>query len=134
MNLLLLVAPAFAAGFVEAVVAGGGLMQEPALVAVYPQAAPGLLLGTNNLSSIAGTAVSAVRYSRRVPLDPRVLVPALVGTTLFLLAVVRVFTWLPRNAVRPLMLVLLVVVAGHTFLRKDFGRTHAPRLRGHREP
>ena len=35
---------------------------------------------------------------------------------------------------RPLVLVLLIVVAGHTFLRKDFGRTRAPRLPGHWEP
>jgi hypothetical protein len=45
------------AGFVDAVVGGGGLIQVPALFAAYPQAAPGRQLGTNKLSSIAGTAV-----------------------------------------------------------------------------
>jgi uncharacterized membrane protein YfcA len=92
------------------------------------------MLGTNKLSSIAGTAVSAVRSARRARLDPRVLVLALIGATLFSLAGARVVTWLPRDAVRPLVLVLLVVVAGHTFLRKDFGRTRAPRLPVHWEP
>ena len=134
MDLLLLAALAFVAGFVDAVVGGGGLIQVPALFAVYPQAAPGLLLGTNKLSSLAGTAVSAARYARRVRLDPRVLGPALVGATLFSLAGARVVSWLPRDAVRPLVLVLLIVVAVYTFLRKDFGRTHAPRLRARWEP
>lgn len=83
VDLRLLVALAFVAGFVDAVVGGGGLIQGPALVAVYPQAAPGLRLGTNKLSSMAGTATSAVGCSRRVPLDSRVLVPALIGAALF---------------------------------------------------
>jgi uncharacterized protein len=134
VDLLLLVAPAFAAGFVDAVVGGGGLIRGPALFAACPRATPRRLLGTNKLSSMAGTTASAVRYSRRIALDPRVLVPAPVGATLFSPVGARLVTGLPRDAVRPLMLVRLIVVAGHTFLRKDFGRTYAPRLPGHCEP
>jgi uncharacterized membrane protein YfcA len=134
MDLLLLAASAFVAGFVDAVVGGGGLIQVPALFAMYPHAAPGMLLGTNKLSSIAGTAVSALRYARRVRLDPRVLGPAVLGAALFSPAGARVVTWLPREAVRPLVLALLIVVAIHTFRRKDFGSAHAPRLSPRWEP
>ena len=62
--------PRFLAGFVDVVVGGGGLIQVPALFAVYPQAAPGRLLGANKLSSIAGAAVPAVRYSEVLPPRP----------------------------------------------------------------
>jgi uncharacterized protein len=117
-----------APAFVDAVVGGGGLVQVPAPFAICPQAAPGLPLGTNERSSIDGTAVSAVRHFRRVPPDPRVLVPALVRATLVSPAGARVVTWLPRDAVRPLVPVLRLVVAGHAFLRRDFGRSRAPRL------
>src|SRR3954463_14985407 len=61
----LLVLAGFAAGWVDAVVGGGGLLQLPALLLV-----PGMdnvqALATNKLSSAMGTATSATTYYRRV--------------------------------------------------------------------
>ncbi|MBK6600102.1 MAG: TSUP family transporter [Betaproteobacteria bacterium] len=127
MELLLLGVLALFAGFVDAIVGGGGLVQLPALFGAYPGASPALLLGTNKMAGIAGTAVAATRYLRRVRLPWAVLGPAVVGALLFALLGARAVAWLPREAVRPLILVLLIVVAVYTFLRKDFGAVHAPR-------
>ena len=127
MDLLLLGILAFFAGFVDAIVGGGGLIQLPALFGLYPGVAPASLLGTNKLASIAGTAVAAMRYVRRVSLPWRLLAPAIVAALLFSFLGARAVAWLPRDAVRPLVLVLLVAVAGYTLLRKDFGAVHAPR-------
>ena len=46
-GLLALVATAFIAGLVDAVVGGGGLIQIPALFAVHPGESPATLFGTN---------------------------------------------------------------------------------------
>ncbi len=46
---LLLFIAAFGAGFVDSVAGGGGLIQVPALFAIYPNANPATLLGTNKL-------------------------------------------------------------------------------------
>jgi uncharacterized membrane protein YfcA len=127
MELLLLGVLALFAGFVDAIVGGGGLIQLPALFGVYPGAAPALLLGTNKMAGIAGTAVAATRYLRRVRLPWRVLGPAMAGALAFSFLGARAVAWLPREAVRPLVLVLLVVVAGHILARRDFGAVHAPR-------
>ncbi|HEX4895728.1 MAG TPA: TSUP family transporter, partial [Solimonas sp.] len=64
--LLVLCAFAFLAGFVDAVVGGGGLIQVPALFVFLPGLPPATLLGTNKFSSIWGTAAATTQYLRRV--------------------------------------------------------------------
>ena len=123
-TLVLLGVGAFLAGMVDAVVGGGGLIQIPLLFSAFPQAAPATLFGTNKLASVFGTAGAAVQYSRRVSIPwsaagPAALAAA-IGSWLGAWAVVL----FPPAALRPLILVLLVLVALYTFLRKDFGIHH----------
>lgn len=112
---------AFCAGFVDAVVGGGGLIQIPALFAAFPGASPATLFGTNKLASIVGTSSAAVQYARRVSIPWRVALPgafaALIGSWYGAKAV----AYLPPTILRPLILVLLVLVAIYTFMRKDLG-------------
>ena len=76
-----------------------------------------------------------MRSSGRVPLDPRVLVPALVGATLFSLAGARGSSpGCPAMPCGPWRRFCWSSWPGHTFLRRDFGRSHAPRLPVHRAP
>src|SRR5690606_3313622 len=74
----LLVLTAFAAGWVDAVVGGGGLLQLPALLLV-PGMAPVQALATNKLASVMGTSVSAATYYRRVRPDLRTALPTAVA-------------------------------------------------------
>ena len=74
-TMLLLMLAGLAAGWVDAVVGGGGLIQLPALVLGLPGAAPVHILATNKLGSICGTSVSSVTYYRRVRPDLRTAVP-----------------------------------------------------------
>jgi len=67
-ELLLIALAAGLAGFVDAIVGGGGLVLVPALFAVYPQAVPATLLGTNKGGAVWGTAWSSLQYARRVNL------------------------------------------------------------------
>src|SRR6478752_10776557 len=66
---------ALIAGWVDAVVGGGGLVQLPALLLGFPSASPAQLLATNKVSSIAGTATSSLTYWRRVRPDLRTDLP-----------------------------------------------------------
>ena len=50
---------AFCAGLIDAVVGGGGLIQIPALLNVFPAAQAATLFGTNKLASICGTSIAA---------------------------------------------------------------------------
>ena len=76
--LALLALAGLAAGFVDAVVGGGGLIQLPALLLGLPNASPVQLLATNKLAAICGTTVSSATYYRRVRPDPKTFLPLMV--------------------------------------------------------
>ena len=78
-ELLILVAGAFLAGAVDAVVGGGGLIQVPLLFAALPAASPASLFGTNKISSIFGTSVAALRYAQNVAIPWRIVLPSVIA-------------------------------------------------------
>ena len=129
---LLLALAALTAGFVDAVVGGGGLIQLPALLLGLPGASPVQVLATNKLASICGTTVASATYYRRVHPDPRTFLPlmalAFVGSALG--AVVAFL--IPRSAFDPIVLGALVVVGTYVVLKPDLGDRTALRFQGHR--
>lgn len=68
VDLIMLLAAALFAGFVDAVAGGGGLIQVPALLVALPAESPATVFGTNKLASIFGTGNAALRYARRISL------------------------------------------------------------------
>lgn len=120
------------AGFVDAVVGGGGLVQLPALVVAFPGAAPVQVLATNKLAGTCGTTVSSLTYYRRVRPDPQTFVPlmavAFVGSAVGALAA----SYLPKAAFDPLILVALVVVGAYVLLRPAAGDVTELRFTGRR--
>ena len=132
-GLLALIFAAFFAGAIDAVVGGGGLIQIPALFAVHPGETPATLFGTNKCASVVGTANATWRYARRVSMPWRTILPAAVAAFALSYAGAAAVAWLPKDAVRPLILVLLVLAAVYTLKRKDFGQLHSPAHAGARE-
>ena len=130
--LALLGVAALAAGFVDAVVGGGGLIQLPALLIGLPYASPVQILATNKVGSICGTSVSSATYYRRIRPDPRVFLPMMVlafaGSFVGALAASHI----SRDAFEPIVLVALVVVGAYVLLKPDLGRATALRYAGHR--
>ena len=49
---------ALMAGFVDAIVGGGGLIQAPAMFILFPQFPVPRIIGTNRFASFMGTAVA----------------------------------------------------------------------------
>jgi hypothetical protein len=118
---LTLLSAAVFAGFVDAVAGGGGLIQVPALFAGLPREAPATLFGTNKVASIFGTLNAARGYVRAVVMPWKLVVPAAIAAFVFSFAGAAVVAWLPKDVVRPLVLVLLVAVAAYTWTKPDFG-------------
>ncbi len=121
------------AGSVDAVVGGGGLIQIPALFVVFPEEAAASLFGTNKCASVVGTSNAAWRYARQVAMPWRTILPAALAAFVFSYTGAAVVAWLPKDAVRPLILLLLIFAAAYTLKRKNFGELHAPAHSGHRE-
>jgi hypothetical protein len=118
--LFLVLASGFA-GFVDSVAGGGGLIQLPSLLISMPNTAPSLLLGTNKLPSFLGTLGATASYLRRIKPDFKLAfamaVPAFIGSGLG----ASVATRIPKDAFRPIILFLLVIVAIYTWRKKELG-------------
>jgi hypothetical protein len=122
--LLGLAAVGAAAGFVDAIAGGGGLLTLPAILLTGMP--PHLALGTNKGQSVFGTASSLMRYAHSPLLDRRRawvgVVPALAGSAAGVLAVRAV----SPAALAPLVMVLLAAVALFFLLRHPPARDGAP--------
>ena len=131
-NYALLAAAGLFAGFVDAVVGGGGLVQLPALVVAFPAAAPVQVLATNKLAGSCGTSVSSVTYYRRVRPDPRTFIPLMTVAFVGSVAGAIVASHISKAAFNPIILVALVVVGAYVLLKPDIGRVTELRFAGHR--
>jgi len=127
-ELIFLCGFAFLAGFIDAVAGGGGLVQVPALFVLMPTVPAATLLGTNKFSSIWGTMLATYQYSRQVPMEWRATLPTCAAALVFGYVGAQTVAIVPREFLRPLILVLLVLVLAYTLVRKDLGALHAPKL------
>jgi uncharacterized membrane protein YfcA len=130
--LVLLGLAAVFAGFVDAVVGGGGLVQLPALLVGLPHAAPTQILATNKLASICGTTVSSATYYRRIKPDPRTFVPMMVVAFVGAFTGAAVASQIPRSAFDPIVLVALIVVGAYVLFKPTLGAATVLRFAGHR--
>ncbi|MBR7745813.1 TSUP family transporter [Undibacterium baiyunense] len=112
---------AFFAGFIDAVVGGGGLIQLPALFSVFPGAAPASLLGTSKFAGVWGTSVAAVNYVKAVRLPWAVIVPACIAAFAFSFLGAITVTHIPPTYLRKTLPFILVAIAIYTFWKKDLG-------------
>ncbi len=119
-TLLLIVVAGLAAGWIDAVVGGGGLLQLPALLLV-PGITPVQALATNKMGSIFGTTTSAVTYYGRVKPDLWTAAPMAVIALAGSFGGAILATQLPSSVFKPIIVVALVVVAVFTALKPDVG-------------
>ncbi|HEX6967852.1 MAG TPA: TSUP family transporter [Micromonosporaceae bacterium] len=127
--LIPLLAAAIAAGWVDAVVGGGGLLLLPALLLGLPDLPPATALGTNKLTAITGTTTAAITYARRTKIDWSVAGPAagcavLASGTGALLA-----GTIPPAAYRPAVIAVLAAVAVTVAVRPRIGTVADPARR-----
>jgi uncharacterized protein len=119
---------AFLAGFIDSIVGGGGLIQTPAMLVFLPQVPIPVIFGTGKVSGIAGTTSALLQYGRSVKINWASILPAAGAAFIFSFIGARAVSHIPAEALRPVVLVLLVCVAIYTFIKKDLGALHAPKL------
>ena len=129
-TLVFLVIAAFAAGWIDAVVGGGGLLQLPAMLLGLPNASPAQILSTNKISSLCGTATSAVTFGVKVRPDKKTVLPLAILAGLGSAVGALVATRIPMSWFKPIVLVLLIGVAIYTALKPSLGARTALRFDG----
>ena len=131
--LFLAIASGFA-GFVDAMAGGGGLIQLPALIVGLPNKELPLILGTNKVPSIFGTAAAARNYFKNIkpdiPLTLSMMGPAFIGS----MGGASLAAAVPKDFFKPFIVFLLVIVAIYTWVKPELGMsenlkyTHKKRL------
>ena len=122
-----------AAGFVDSIVGGGGLILIPVMFAAFPTAHPATLLGVNKGAAIWGTGLATWQYSRRVDLRWAALLPAALAGFLASFAGAWVVTVISPDYLRKALPFVLLAVLVYTLAKKDLGQTHQPRFSGRTE-
>lgn len=127
--LLICLGAAFA-GFIDAVVGGGGLVQVPLLFILFPEFSHVQVIATNRFASIAGTTVAAIQYIRHVGIDTTFVLIAGISAAFSSFGGTFVMGLVKPEVFKPMLLCIIVVLAIYTFVKKDFGIEHAPSYSG----
>jgi len=130
-TLIFLALAAFAAGLIDAIAGGGGLIQLPALLIGMAKTETVIILGTNKVPSIFGTSASALMYRRNIKTDSKLLLimalPALLGS----MGGASLASRIPTEVLKPIVVSLLIAVLVYTWKRPQLGQIESLR---HSEP
>ncbi|MPM46134.1 putative membrane transporter protein YfcA [bioreactor metagenome] len=121
IQLVIICIVSFFAGFIDSIAGGGGLIQTPAILFLFPQYPVATLLGTTKIPSFSGTALATYQFSKKASLNPKLflfLIPAAFsGSALGAWSI----TIIEDDFIKPVILVILIIVAVYFFLKKDLG-------------
>jgi 2',3'-cyclic-nucleotide 2'-phosphodiesterase (5'-nucleotidase family)/uncharacterized membrane protein YfcA len=110
-----------AAGFVDSIVGGGGLIQLPALLLLFPNLEFGAVSAINKSAMFCGTLFAFIRYARALPIQKqRVGIGCSVA---FAAACIGAFlsAHAPTGAMKSFALFALIAVACFTFFKPKLG-------------
>jgi len=123
----------FAAGFLDSIVGGGGLILTPAMLNLHPGLNILQAIGTQRTSSIFGTSVAAWNYFRRISISWKLVVPACIAALLASALGVQFAKAMDKEMLKWIVLSMCVLLAIYTAFKKDLGNLHVPRYQGKHE-
>jgi uncharacterized membrane protein YfcA len=119
--IILLCIASFFAGFVDAIVGGGGLIQTPVALILLPNMAVSSIIGSLKIPAFSGTSFAARQYLTKVTMNWRLLF--IMAITAFSAAFLgsNLLIKVSNDFMKPLLLVVLSLIAIYTFTKKNFG-------------
>lgn len=113
---------AFAAGFIDAIVGGGGLIQTPVGLILLPNLPVSTVIGTLKIPAFSGTSFAAYQYLKKVDMNWKLLfiMMGLAMPSAFLGS--ALLTYMSNDFMKPLLLFILSLLAIYTYAKKNFGQ------------
>ena len=124
LALLLLCCFSFLAGFVDAMVGGGGLVQLPAFFILQPHLSLVQTLASNKTASFLGTSVAAARYIQKVQIDWRHLSVAIIAAFIGSFCGALLVSYIHKEQFMPFIIAILILVLCYTLFKKELGLHH----------
>jgi len=118
---VLLCGAALLAGFTDAIVGGGGLIQTPAGLVLLRQWPLATVIGTLKIPGFTGTSFAAAQYARRVQFNYLQLAVMIGLAFSAAFGGSALLTIVSNHFMKPLLLVIMIAVLIYTLLRKNFG-------------
>lgn len=128
LTIILLSISAFTAGFIDAVVGGGGLIQTPFLLITFPKMPLPVLFGTNKIAALSGTSIAAFKYAKKITFNYKLLFVIALSCFISSYLGAQIINHIDSNLLKPLILVILIVIAVYTFIKKDLGAIETKEL------
>lgn len=124
--ILYLCLASFFAGFIDAIAGGGGLIQTPIALILLPNYPIANLTGSLKVPGITGTSIASFQYLKKVKINWQLFLPLAIGSAVSAFAGSYLLTQVSNAFMKPLLLVILALLAIYTFIKKDFGN-HSPK-------
>ena len=122
MEILFASFAALFAGFVDADVGGGGLIQVPALFILFPHFSVSQVIGTNRFASFVGTSVAGYQYAQKIEIPWKVVWITAIGTATMSYLGATFASLMKPEFLKPIILVLMASIAVYTFYSKQIGQ------------
>jgi len=120
--LIVLCVAAFGAGFVDAIVGGGGLIQTPLGLVMLPNLPVAAVIGTLKIPSFSGTFFAAIQYLKTIKMDWKLLSVMMVVAVISAFLGSTVLTYVSNDFMKPVLLVVLSLLVIYTYVKKNFGQ------------
>ena len=120
--LILLCIAAFLAGFVDAIVGGGGLIQTPMGLILLPNLPVATVIGSLKIPSFSGTFFAAIQYLKKIEMNWKLLLIMMVLAVPSAFAGSTLLTYVSNDFMKPLLLVILSLLLIYTYVKKNFGQ------------
>lgn len=120
--LVLLCIAAFVAGFVDAIVGGGGLIQTPIGLILMPNLPVATVIGSLKIPSFSGTLFAAIQYLKKIEMNWKLLIIMMVLAVPSAFAGSALLTDVSNDFMKPLLLVVLSLLVVYTYAKKNFGQ------------
>lgn len=122
---------AFCAGFIDAIVGGGGLIQTPLALVFLPHLPVSTVIGTLKIPAFSGTAIATNQYFKNVKINWKLL--GIMALLAFVSAFLgsQLLTVVSNDFIKPVLLVILIALAVYTLFKKKFGQAKEKQIPWH---
>jgi uncharacterized membrane protein YfcA len=124
-NTIVVCLAALLAGFIDASIGGGGLIQTPVIFMTFPNLPVANLLGTTKIPSFSGTTVSFYQYAKHVSIEWKLIIWVALAAFCSSMLGSRLVNLVSNQTFKPIILIALIFVAVYMYAKKNFGQQKA---------
>ncbi len=126
--IILLCIASFIAGFIDAIVGGGGLIQTPTALILLPNLPVASVIGTLKIPGFSGTSMAAYQYLKSTKVNWNLFLMMAFVSFGFAYLGSSLLNIMQNDFMKPLLFLVLILLLAYTYYKKDFGQFQTKKL------